>query len=141
MAVKRKLSGKGVSIPAGVVIGVVTAVAVMLIGALSMAAMVINETMPIDGIGVGAMCAIALASAMGAWLACGLTKQKKLLVCGLTALAFYLVLLSITAVFFDGMYSGMGTTALMVLLGAGVTLLPGLRKKSGKNKIKIPAYR
>jgi putative membrane protein (TIGR04086 family) len=141
MAVKRKLSGKGVSIPTGIVIGVVTAVAVMLIGALVMAAMVINETMPIDGIGVGAMCVIALASALGAWLAGGLTKQKKLLVCGLTALGFYLVLLSITAVFFDGVYSAMGISALMVLLGAGATLIPGLRKKTGKSKIKIPAYR
>lgn len=141
MTVKRKLSGKGVSIPAGIVIGVVAAVAVMLIGALVMAVMVIKETITINAIGIGAMFVLALASAMGAWIAGGLTKQKKLLVCGVTALSFYLVLLSITAVFFDGVYSSMGIAALMVLLGAGVTLMPGLRKKSGKNKIKIPAYR
>lgn len=141
MAVKRKMSGKGVSIPAGIAIGVVASIAVMLIGALVMAYWVIRETVPMDGIGFGTACILIISSALGAWIATVLSKQKKLLVCGLTALMFYLVLLSVTAVFFDGMFSGMGITALMILIGAGGALLPGMRKKSGKSKIKIPAYR
>lgn len=141
MAVKRKLSGKGISIPIGIAIGVVTAIGVTLLGALAMAAMVIRETVPMDGIGVGAMGILILASALGSWIGSGLTKQKKLLVCGLTALVFYLVLLSVTAVCFDGVYDGMGLTALLLTAGAGVPLLSGLRKKSGKSRVKIPAYR
>ncbi len=141
MAVKRKMSGRGVSIPGGIAIGVVTSVAAMLIGALVMAYLVTGETVPIDGIGFGASCILVVATALGAWIATTLTKQKKLLVCGLTAIVFYLVLLSVTAIFFDGMFSGMGITALMTVIGAGAALLPGMRKKSGKSRIKIPVYR
>lgn len=141
MVGKRKMSGQGVTIPAGIAIGVITSVAVMLMGALLISFLVMNETVPINGIGLGAMCVLVLAAAAGAWLATVLTRQKKLLVSGLTALIFYLVLLSITAVFFGGMFAGMCIVALMILLGAGATVLFGLRKKSGKSKIKIPAYR
>ena len=141
MAVKRKMSGRGMSIPVGIAIGVVVSVAVMLIGALALAYLVIRETVPIDGIGFGASVILVLATALGCWIATVLAKQRKLLVCGLTALVFYLVLLSVTAVFFDGVFSGMGMTALMTLIGAGGALLPGMPKKSGKSKIKIPAYR
>lgn len=141
MAVKRKLTGGGISLPAGIAIGVVTCIAVMLIGALAMAYLITNETLSIDGVGIGAMVITALSSALGTWLSTALTKQKKLLVCGLTALVFYLVLLSINAVFFDGTFAGMGLTALMILLGAGGIVLCGLRKKPAKNRIKIPAYR
>jgi len=141
MTAKKKMSGKGVSIPAGITIGALTSVGVMLIGALAMAYLVMKETITIDRIGFGTMFILACASAIGTWLASALIKQKKLFVCGITALAFYLVLMSITAVFFDGMFAGMGLTALMILIGAGASLLPGMRKKSGKSKIKIPAYR
>ncbi|MBQ8768635.1 MAG: TIGR04086 family membrane protein [Oscillospiraceae bacterium] len=130
-----------ISIPAGVIIGVIAAVAVMLIGALVMSYLIVKETVGMSSAGIGAMVIVAISSALGVWLASALTKQKKLLVCGLTALIYYLVLLSITAVFFDGVYDAVGLTALMVILGAGGILLCGLRKKSSKSKIKIPAYR
>ena len=138
---KRKMSGKGISIPIGVVIGALTALAVAMIGALLLAFLVMKETISIDGTGFGAMIVVGLASAAGAWLAAAVTKSNKLLVCGLTAIAFFAILLSMTAVFFDGVFHGVGLTALMILLGAGVNVLPLQRKKSGKSKIKIPAYR
>lgn len=141
MVAKRKLSGRGISVPIGIAIGVAICIAAMLIGALVMAYLIMNETIGIDSIGIGTMVITAVSSALGTWLATALTKQKKLLVCGLTAFAFYLVLLSINAVFFDGTFAGMRLTALMILLGAGGILLCGLRKKPGKNRIKIPAYR
>jgi len=141
MAAKHKSSGRGISVPVGIAIGAAISIAVVLIGALGIAYLVIRETVPIDGAGIGAMVIITLAAALGASIANMLTKQNRLLVCGVTALVFFLILLSINAIFFDGMYTGIGLTALMVLLGAGVSLLPGMRKKSGKSKVKIPAYR
>ena len=141
MAAKRKITGSGVSIPVGIVIGVAVSVGVLLVGALLSAYLVMIETISLDGIGVAASCILALATALGCWLASVMTKKQKLLVCGATALAIFLVLLSVTAVAFDGVFTGVGSSALMILLGAGGSLLPGLRKKSGKNKIKIPAYR
>lgn len=141
MAVKRKISGKGLSIPMGIGIGLVASICVMLIGALTIAYMVINETIEMESIGICAAIIQMLVSAIGAWLASWLTKEKRLMVCGITAAALLLILLSITAVFFDGMFSRIGLSALMILIGAGVPLLSLLRKKSPRNKIKIPAYR
>jgi len=141
MAAKRKLSGAGISVPALIGIGVIVSIAVMLIGALVLAYLVMNVTVGIESIGIGAVLIVFLSSAAGCWLVSKLAKQKKPLVSGLTALAFYLVLLSITTVFFDGAFAQMGITALLVLLGAGVSLLPNIRRKPGKSKIKIPAYR
>ena len=141
MARKHKMSVKGVSLPVGIVIGVLSGVAATILGALLLAYLVLRESVDIGGIGVGAMLVAALASAFGTWLAATLVKEKKLLVCGLTALGFLLVLLSITAVFFDGMFVGIGKITMMILLGAALPLLFTLRKKSNKNKIKIPAFR
>ena len=141
MTKKHKLSGAGVTMPVGIVMGVAVCVAVVLIGAVALAYLVIRETIGLGSVGFGALLIIGLSSAIGAWFATMLVKEKKLLVCGLTALGFYLVLLSITAVFFDGMYAGLGIAAVAILAGAGISLLPGMRGKKGKNKIKIPAYR
>ena len=141
MARKHKMSGKGVSLPAGIVIGVVAGVSLAILGALLLAYLVVSESIDIGGTGVGAMLIVALASAFGAWITSALVKQKKLLVSGLTALGFFLILLSITAVFFDGVFSEVGKIGLMILLGAALPLLFTLRKKSNKNKIKIPAFR
>ncbi len=141
MAAKRKMFSSGVSIPVGIVIGAAVSVAVMLLGALLAACLVMSETLSMDGIGSAASGISAIAAALGCWIASAMTKKQKLLVCGLTAIAFFLVMLSTTAVFFNGVYNGIGLTALMILLGVGASLLPGLRKNSGKRKLKIPAYR
>ena len=141
MAVKRKKTGAGISVPAGIAIGAAAAVAVMLLGTLLVAYLVIQDTVKMDAAGFAALCVLAAAAALGCWLATALTGKNKLLVCVLTALAFILVLLSVTAIFFDGTFSGVGGSALAILAGAGVTLLPEIGKKSRKNRIKIPAYR
>jgi putative membrane protein (TIGR04086 family) len=138
---KRKVSNKAVSVPAGIAIGALTALAVTMIGAMLLAFLVMKEIISMDGTGFSAMIVVTLASAAGAWLAAAVTKSNKLLVCSLTAVSFFVILLSITAVFFDGVFHGVGLTALMILLGAGVNLLPFRHKKSVKSKIKIPAYR
>ncbi len=141
MAVKRKMSGAGVSVPVGIVIGIAVSVAAALLGALLIAYLVLCETMPMDGAGLGAHCAVLVSSALGCLIASALTKKQRILVSALTALGFFLVLLSVTAICFDGVFAGVGLSALMILLGAGGSLLPGLRKKTGKSRIKIPRYR
>ena len=130
-----------IGVPMGIAIGVIAAVAVMMIGALITANLVLKETVSMNSIGLAAMCILAAATAAGTTLAMVLTKEKNLLVCGITALAVYLVLLCITAVFFDGMYRSMGLTAVAVLIGGGISLLPKLQKRAGNRKVKIPRYR
>ena len=141
MAKKHKLSHSGISVPVCVTVGAISCLLVTMLGALLLAYMVGNETFGVAGIGIGSMLVLLLSTVLGCWIARALNKEKQLLVCGLTALVFYLSLISITAVFFDGIYTGMGLTALVILFGVGGSLLVGLRKKAGKSKIKIPAYR
>ncbi len=141
MGKKHKNPGRTISVPAGVVLGVVAGVAVMLLGAVLLAYLIINERLGMEAMGIGTAVITALSTAAGAWVACAVVKQKKLMVAGLVAIAFFLVLLGITATFFDGLFADVGITALMILVGAGCCLLVTLRKKTGKSKIKIPAYR
>ncbi len=141
MAKKRKSSGTGISIPAGVAIGVFAAIAVMLLGAIAISYLVLSEKVEIENIGILTFGLLAVSSAFGAITADFLTKQKRLLVSGLTALAVFLILLSANIVFFNGEFGKVGLSGLMILIGAGGSLLPMLRKKSGKSKVKIPVYR
>ena len=141
MAKKRKLFSKGLTAPVAVALGVAISMAVMLLGALLMAYLVLKGSISMDALGIAAAVVLAIASALGSWCASILNAEKRFLVTALTALVFFLMLLGITAVFFDGMYSGLCFTALVILAGAGVTLLPKLQKNPRKNKIKIPSYR
>ena len=141
MAAKHKSSGRGISVPAGIAVGVAISVAVMLVGALGLACLVMKEIIEIDRIRIFTMGILALSAALGSWIAMRFTNEKRLMVCSLCAAAVYLLLICITVVFFDSMFDKMGAAALMILIGAGVPFLLGMRKKSGKSRIKIPSYR
>ena len=138
MAIKLK---KGITIPLGIVVGVLASIILTIVGALIVTNFVLKERIDIESVGTIVFFLLVAASALGAWLGAKLVSEKKLLASGLTGLGFFLVLLSINAVFFDGMFAGVGITALAILAGIGISLLPKLRKKSSKSKIKIPAYR
>ncbi len=86
------------------------------------------------GVGYGAMIVLVIASAMGAWTAEGRIQRMRLQVCLLSGLSYFLALLSATALFFGGQYSGIGVTALAILAGsAGVALLS---MRPQKNRIR-----
>ena len=138
MAMKLK---KGITVPMGIVVGVLSSVILTVVGMLIVTSLVLNERVDVGGIGAIVFFVQVVASALGAWLSAKLVQDKKLLAGGLAALGLFLILLSINAVFFDGMFANVGITVLAILAGFGVSLLPKLRKKSSKSKIKIPAYR
>lgn len=124
-----------------IAIGTLVSVMVVLLGSLLLAYLVLKGNISMNMIGVVSAVILSFSAAAGALVATGLSKDNRLLVTGITAMATYLILLGINVVFFDGQFAGIGLTALMIIAGAGVTLLPKLRKKPRKNRIKIPAYR
>ena len=65
MAAKRKMTGAGVSIPVGIVIGVAVSVGVLLVGTLLAAYLVMIETISLDGIGVAARAGGRLGGGVG----------------------------------------------------------------------------
>lgn len=129
------------SVPAGVGLGIGICLVLTLAGAAILAYLIVNETVAQDGIGFGVMMIIAISSAMGALTAWWTIREKRTMVCGLTGIGYYMILLIITVFFFGGEFAGMGISALMVLLGFMLAILPGIRKKGSGRKLKIPAYR
>jgi len=140
MASKQKFSRKELTVPAGIVLGLLVAMIITVIGAAIYAYLVSSEKTEWNGIGIPVI--MMLASAGGAWTALRKIKQKKVMVCGIFGVAFLLTLQAMTALFFGGQYEGVGGTALLVFAGSSSALLSGiLGNKRRVRGSKIPVYR
>ena len=142
MDMAKKMKSKQLSLPATIGIGI--GAALILSGALSALAafLMSTEKMQVSSIPVCIAITHLLSAFSGTWLACRMTKEKRLLTGGITALGYILFLLATTAILLGGQYSGIGTGILTALLGGGAAVLTGLRKgKRRSRKHKIPAYR
>lgn len=140
MAFSKKPTGRASSMPAGLAMGGLCGLAVTLLGAGILAKLIDANTLPETSIGYGVMVILMLASFLGALLAYNKIKRQRMLVCMASGLSLFLILLSMTALFFGGQYSGVGVTALLILCGSGLAALLGLRENRGgkTRKIKIP---
>lgn len=141
MAGKRNFFGKEKPLAMAVGIGVGCSYILTLLGTGLWAWLIGNGSVAQSAIGYGSMVILAVSAAVGCMLASRIFPRKQLMVCGITAAGYYLCLLATTALFFGGQYRGMGVTALMVLLGAALAMLPALTGMSRKHKVKIPGYR
>ncbi len=142
MALDRKGTGKASKIPVGLAMGLGLSMGITLLGAATAAWMVLKEWLQEGSMGAAVTVVHFLASAAGAWLAMHKTKGRKLQVCMLTGLSYYLLLLAVTALFFDGLYQGMGPAAIAVLAGSAAVALVGARGKKGSvSRRKKRAYR
>lgn len=134
MVTNRKISGKAATLPGGVGIGAVTALGWTLVGSAVLAKLIELEKLPETAVGYGAMVILLTASFLGAVIAYHKVKKHRAQVSLLTGAAYYLTLLAMTALFFDGQYTGMGVTALVILAGSGGAVLLGLQKGSGGSR-------
>lgn len=125
MVANRKVTGKAMSVPAGVSIGTGICVLITLVGALVMAWLIGGDYLPESGFGYGAMVTLLGASVAGAWTAAMLVKHQRLMVCLLTGGLYFLFLLALTAFCFGGQYQGIVPTALLITGGSIVPALLG----------------
>lgn len=140
MVTKRKVNGRAMSLPAGVGIGTVVALGWTLAASAVLAKLMDLERLPEDAVGYGAMGILLIAGYLGAVTAYAKVKGKRLQVSLITAAAYYVSLLAMTALFFGGQYAGMGVTALVILAGCGTAILLGLKsggRKKGRRYRKI----
>ena len=127
--------------PAGIGLGIVIGILIMILGAAVTAWMVTNEIIGQDAVGYSCMLIHVLSSLVGSIISFGLIRHRRLMVSGAVCAGYYLVLL-VVALAFGGIFTGMGTTALMVVLGGGIAQIPALiGSSSGARRHKIPAYR
>lgn len=121
-------------------LGLTVSMTVTVLGVAICAAAISGETIALS---TGEACITAillLGSFTGSKLVIDGIGRKRLLTSLLMSVTYFAVLLSVTAVFFGGRYSGTGGTALVVLIGAVTAAIVGGRdKKRGtlrKSKIK-----
>lgn len=138
MVINRKVTGKAIPLPLGLGIGLGVSMLITLAAVGILAGMVLKGTVGENAIGYGAMLIVPLSSALGALAAALAVKHRWLVVCAGVGGLYFVTLLSITALFFGGQYSGIGVTALLILLGTGAACLFRLRgeKKGFRSKKK-----
>jgi putative membrane protein (TIGR04086 family) len=130
----QKATGRAMSMPAGILLGMTISLVITLIGAFVLGWLINQEALEINSVGYGAMVILLAASFLGALTAKVRIKHRYLVVCLLTGVGYYLVLLGITAMFFGGQYQGMGVTLALVLAGSGAAGLLSIKKKKSITK-------
>lgn len=128
----KKRNGRASTMAGGLAVGagvsmVLTFLLSVLVGKLADME-IISET----AIGYAAMGILLLSSIAAAVVSIGRIKRQRLIVGLASGGIYYLMLLSITALFFGGRYTGMGVTALVVAAGCGAVILAGMGQGRGR---------
>lgn len=132
MVTAKKVTGRASSMPGGLAVGAAVSMIITVIVSAVSAHLISSELIGQDKIGYCAILALITASIAGARTAEKRIKRQRLLVCALSGLVYYCLLLALTALFFGGQYKGMGVTFIVVLMGSTTTVLMGNRE--GKRK-------
>jgi len=64
-------------------------------------------------------------------------KRQKIVVSLLSGAVLYMILLSITALFFGGQYSGVGETGLLILCGSTLSIISNLNQNLTRKKPRV----
>lgn len=128
--------------PGGLAWGALVSMGLTLVGSGLVAFLVDRGSMPVDGIGYGAMVILMVSALSGAWTAWKKVKRLRLQVCLISGGIYYLMLLGVTMLFFGGQFRGMGVTALVVACGSILAILAGFSKgRGGKRRYRIGVSR
>lgn len=130
--VERKNTGRAVSIPYGLAIGAVISMLVTVLISAIGAHLIISEMLPQEQIGYCSITALLAGAILGAMTAAGKVKHRKLVVCLLSGLVYFCILLATTALFFGGQYQGMGVTFITIGLGSVAAAL--ITNRDSKSK-------
>lgn len=140
MVVNRKVTGKAMSVPIGLVLGLGISLLITIIAAGVVAWMVLNESISEQALGYAAMVIVPLSVSIGAVAAAAAVKHQWLAMCAGVGGAYFLALIGTTALFFGGQYSGVWMTLIMTVLGVAIACFIGM-KGLGKQGRKIKKYR
>ena len=115
--------------PRGLLTGTLYALAVTLAGTALTAKLVDMEILTPEKIGYAVMVLLMAAAWTGAAVSGHSIKRRILMVSLLSGGCYYILLLAMTALLFGGQYQGAGETALLILCGS---LLPVLPRPNGR---------
>jgi len=137
----KKVTGKTAGMSVGILMGVLVGLSITLVSSAILAWLICIEKMKVETLGFCTAVVILIAAFAGALTAAAKIKRLRTQVCLITGGVYYLILLALTALFFDGRYQSMGVTAIFALVGCGMSALLGIKeKKKGKGKMKKRAF-
>ena len=127
-----KVTGRALSMPAGLAIATCISLGGTLILTSFMAKMISSEKLEWDQVGYGIAMMLLATSMIGTKTACLMIKRRKLMTCAITGMLYWLVLLTISALFFGGQFSGIGVTGITILCGSAVVCIFEMRGERGR---------
>ncbi len=133
----RKQTGRAVTMPAGLAWGSAVSVLGTVLGAMIAAKMIDTGTMEHNRIGYAVLVTLLMSAFMGATVAAKKVKRQMVMTCILSGSMYFVILLSITALFFGGQYEAVGVTALLVFGGSLLAVLLLARPKNMNRRRKI----
>ena len=124
MVSNQRPTGRATSMPKGLLFGALGGVSVTIITTGVLAKLIDMETVSWEQVGYGVMVILLLSSASGAVISSHRIKHRILLVCTLSGAIYFVILMSVTALFFGGQYEAVGVTCALIASGSiGVGLL------------------
>lgn len=130
----KKNNGKAKTMLAGLMEGLAINLITTLTGAVILAKLIDSEVVDWNNVGYGVIPILVLSSFWGSMVSYAKIKRKKLQVFMLSALWYWLTLLAITVIFFDGNFHAIGITLLLIFAGCGSGYLLKIGKGSNKPK-------
>ena len=131
---RKTQSGRALSMPAGLSMGLLYAVIVILAGVVLSAKLIEREVIGQENMGYAVMIILIVASWIGAMISARKIKRQKVMVCVMSAGILWGFLMIITMLMFGGEYRGVGESALLILCGGGLGIRSKTKKKRGKSK-------
>ncbi len=138
---KGAIANKEKSMPGSIAVGTAVSIMVTFIAAAILAMLIENSNLSPETMGYGVFVLLMVSSVVGAIFASIQFGLKKMIVSILTAICYFISLLCITALFFDGIYKGVPVTALVVIAGGIIAgFVPTKQGKSVKNRKRKKRY-
>ena len=114
-------------LPSAVMIGLGCCVLTTAILTVIAAYFISGEILAEQNLSYCAMAILFVSSLSGAWMSVKYAKEKRIITGMVTGAVYYLCLIAVTALFFEGRYQGLSETALLIFGGVGIVILMGLR--------------
>ena len=127
-----KVTGRALSMPAGFAIATSISLGVMLMLSAFLAKLISSEKLEWEKVGYGIAIMLLVTSMIGTKTACSIIKRRRLLTCALAGILYWVTLLIISALFFGGQFSGIGTTGILILCGSAVICMLEMKGEGGK---------
>ena len=133
MTFNGKVTGTASTIPVGLAVAALVSLGITTALSAVTAWMILKGMLPEKSVGYCVMAILLVSSGAGALTAIRRIKRLRFQMGVASGGVYFACLLIITALFFGGIYDGVGVTALMILCGCGlvILLLPDGRNRAG----------